>query len=240
VPGACSLTAHVASYKVGDPSQAGTFIGPLAVASTKQLLQEQVAAALEHGAVMLLPTDATRAAGGQLRAITRLGRLQLCAVCLCIGPFVTYCWALARVVSACHGLTDRHDPGCIAAALGHPGIFPPTVLLSTSFPEVLLQQESFGPLLLVQPVPDEQAALQGMAASHHGLTAAVFSREQQLAQHMLGSLDVGTGFWNQCGEMDFRLPWSGRRASGSGCTLGLQGLHVMLRPKSYNMVGCDS
>lgn len=96
-------------------------------------------------------------------------------------------------------MADRHDSGCNAAAPDHPRIFPPTVLLGTSFPEAVLQQESFGPLLLVQPVPHEQAALECMAASHHGLTAAVFSSNQQLAQHMLGSLDVGTGFWNQCG-----------------------------------------
>lgn len=80
--GACSLTAHASSYKVGDPSQAGTFIGPLALASTKELLQEQVAAALEHGATMLLPNDATRAAGEQLLAGTRLDRMQHCLAAL--------------------------------------------------------------------------------------------------------------------------------------------------------------
>ncbi len=63
---------------MGDPCEADTFIGPLALASTQQLLQEQVGAALAHGAAMLLPTDATRAAGGRVI----LALLQGCSTVL--------------------------------------------------------------------------------------------------------------------------------------------------------------
>ena len=89
--------------------------------------------------------------------------------------------------------------------------------------------------MFLQPVSGPEQALAHMAASRHGLTAAVFSADRQLAEGMLQQLDVGTAFWNHCGEMDVRLPWSGRRGSGLGLALGTPGLRLMLRPKSYSL-----
>jgi acyl-CoA reductase-like NAD-dependent aldehyde dehydrogenase len=109
------------------------------------------------------------------------------------------------------------------------------VLLSSSYPEDVLRHESFGPLLLLQPVSGPEQGLAAMAASSHGLTAAVYSADRQLAEHMLNKLDVGTGFWNACGEMSAALPWSGRRGSGMGLTLGMPGLRHLTRPKSFSM-----
>ena len=74
-----------------------------------------------------------------------------------------------------------------------------------------------------------------MDRSDFGLAASVWSADEAAARAVLERLDVGTAYWNCCDRVSPQLPWSGRRSSGVGSTLGHDGLAAMLRPKAYHL-----
>lgn len=41
---------------------------------------------------------------------------------------------------------------------------------------------------------------------------------------------------NACDKMSPHVPWSGRKGSGMGCTLGLEGLNAFLQPKALHLM----
>eukprot|EP00898_Chlorokybus_atmophyticus_P003309 jgi/Chlat1/397/Chrsp10S08630 len=94
---------------------------------------------------------------------------------------------------------------------------------------------SFGPVIGIQRVSDDDEAVALMGDTEYGLTAGVYSRDEEAAMRMLKALDVGTGYWNCCDRVSPALPWSGRKHSGVGSTLGLNGLRAMVRPKALHL-----
>ncbi|KAG2447389.1 hypothetical protein HYH02_007717 [Chlamydomonas schloesseri] len=122
-----------------------------------------------------------------------------------------------------------------AAAEESGGSFMPPAVLTHLRPGMrVLEEETFGPVLCVVAVsgPEEAAAL--MSRSRYGLTAACYSRDEGVARRLLRAADVGTVFWNGCGEMPLAMPWSGRRWSGLGFQLGgPEGYKAFLRPRSH-------
>ena len=99
----------------------------------------------------------------------------------------------------------------------------------------LMADESFGPVVAITSVADDEAAVRAMDNSVYGLTASVYSADQEKAESILSRLDVGSAYWNCCDRVSPRLPWSGRRASGLGATLGIDGLRAMLQPKAFHL-----
>ena len=68
-----------------------------------------------------------------------------------------------------------------------------------------------------------------------GLTAGVFSADEDRARGLLARLDAGSAYWNCCDRVSPRLPWSGRRDSGIGSTLSVDGIVAFTRPKAYHL-----
>ena len=71
----------------------------------------------------------------------------------------------------------------------------------------------------------------------YGLTAAVYTPDGERARRILRAVDVGTAYWNCCDRVSPRLPWTGRRASGLGATLGRDGISAFLRAKAWHLRG---
>jgi acyl-CoA reductase-like NAD-dependent aldehyde dehydrogenase len=113
--------------------------------------------------------------------------------------------------------------------------FEPTVIADADQSLRVMREESFGPIIGVMAVADDERALELMADTEYGLTAAVYSRDQNRAEHILSELDVGSAYWNCCDRVSPRLPWSGRRGSGIGCTLGSAGIRAFLKPKAWHL-----
>lgn len=109
--------------------------------------------------------------------------------------------------------------------------FPPTVLSDVNHTMDVMKEESFGPLIGIQAVENDAEALALMNDTTYGLTASVYCKHNQDAENILRELDVGTGYWNCCDRVSPRLPWSGRRGSGLGVTLGMDGLRSFVKPK---------
>lgn len=112
--------------------------------------------------------------------------------------------------------------------------FAPTVLLAVNHDMLVMTEETFGPVIGIQKVADQQEALALMADNKFGLTAAVYSEDQRVATAMLESLAVGSAYWNCSDRVSPRLPWSGRRLSGLGATLGEEGIRAFVAPKAWH------
>jgi acyl-CoA reductase-like NAD-dependent aldehyde dehydrogenase len=99
----------------------------------------------------------------------------------------------------------------------------------------VMQEESFGPIIGIMKVRDDDEALEMMKDTAYGLTASVYSDNRDRAEHILEQIDSGTGYWNCCDRVSAGVPWSGRKHSGIGATLSHQGLRAFTKPKAWHL-----
>jgi acyl-CoA reductase-like NAD-dependent aldehyde dehydrogenase len=113
--------------------------------------------------------------------------------------------------------------------------FEPTVLTDVTNDMKVMQEESFGPIIGIMKVRDDDEALEMMKDTAYGLTASVYSDNRDRAEHILKQIDSGTGYWNCCDRVSAGVPWSGRKHSGIGATLSHQGLRAFTKPKAWHL-----
>jgi|SRR5450432_126353 len=115
--------------------------------------------------------------------------------------------------------------------------FEPTILVNVSHDMLVMKDESFGPLIGIMKVKDDEEAIQLMQDTEYGLTAAVYSSEKNRAEKILSQLNTGSAYWNCCDRVSAPLPWSGRKHSGFGVALSHAGLRSFLKPKAWHFRG---
>lgn len=113
--------------------------------------------------------------------------------------------------------------------------FQPTVLLNVKNNMRVMQEESFGPIIGIMKVENDEEAIFMMNDTVFGLTAAVYSSSQSRAEGILAKIDSGSGYWNCCDRVSAALPWTGRKHSGFGSTLSHQGIRAFSKVKSYHL-----
>ena len=101
----------------------------------------------------------------------------------------------------------------------------------------LMREESFGPVIGIMKVKNDQEALDLMQDTDYGLTASVYSESFDRAQKILSHINAGTAYWNCCDRVSAAVPWSGRKQSGFGVTLSHQGIRAFTKTKAYHMKG---
>ena len=137
---------------------------------------------------------------------------------------------------------DAIEQGAIAHlvpadfAMDHPGsqYLAPQVLTNVHHGMRVMTEESFGPVVGIQKVKDDEEALALMNDSEFGLTAAIFSRDVDAAMALADRVKAGTVFLNRCDYLDPALAWTGVKNSGRGCTLSSVGFEHVTRPKSFH------
>jgi acyl-CoA reductase-like NAD-dependent aldehyde dehydrogenase len=112
--------------------------------------------------------------------------------------------------------------------------FEPTLLVDVPDAALVMSTESFGPLLPIAPVDDDEEALRLINDDALGLTASVWTRDRARAARLAPRLDVGTVYMNRCDALDPALPWVGVKDSGKGATLSVLGFEHLTRPKAWN------
>jgi len=174
-----ALVAEVQKFKLGEPTAADTYIGPLCRGEAAvHDLSEQV-------------LDAERQGGRVLTGGKRAAR-----------------------------------PGAY---------FEPTVIVDVKPGMRVMRDESFGPIIGVASVPNDEAALAAMADTEYGLTAAVYTQNESRAERILAELPVGSAYVNCCDRVSPRLPWTGRKNSGIGSTLSTLGIQAFVQPKAWHI-----
>ncbi|GAA5524753.1 NAD/NADP-dependent betaine aldehyde dehydrogenase [Microbulbifer aestuariivivens] len=111
----------------------------------------------------------------------------------------------------------------------------PQLLTEVNHEMRVMREESFGPVLGVQPVRDDEEAIALMNDSAFGLTAAIYSDDIEAASTIGDRLQTGTVFLNRCDYLDPALAWTGVKNSGRGCTLSSVGYEHLTRPKSFHL-----
>jgi acyl-CoA reductase-like NAD-dependent aldehyde dehydrogenase len=111
----------------------------------------------------------------------------------------------------------------------------PQILVNVDHRMKIMADECFGPVCGVMPVADDESAIRLMNNSPYGLTAAVFTRDEQAALAIGERIDTGTFFMNRCDYLDPALAWTGVKNSGRGATLSEIGFAHLTRPKSYHL-----
>ncbi len=173
------VSAALSQYRLGDPLDETTTMGPLARRQGLEELQQQVDDAVNRGARLLL--------GGQPVPNTK-------------GNF-----------------------------------YPPTLVADAPNDARIMQEESFGPLLPVASVQDDDHAIRLMNDSPFGLTASVWTADTERAERFASQLQAGTIFQNRCDYLDPMLPWTGWGDSGKGSTLSRFGFYHLTRRKSVHL-----
>ncbi len=178
-----AFVARVRAFRVGDPADEDTYIGPLTRPAQVGLIEAQVRDAVARGARLLC--------GGE--------RIE--------------------------------GPG---------NFFAPTVLIDVDHRMAAMRDESFGPVIGIQPAADDDEAARLMSDTEYGLTAGVYSRDEERARRILQRVGTGSSYWNCCDRVSPRLPWSGRGHSGLGVTLGRQGIRSFVRPRAWHLKSPDA
>jgi acyl-CoA reductase-like NAD-dependent aldehyde dehydrogenase len=113
--------------------------------------------------------------------------------------------------------------------------FEPTVFTDVDHSMALMKDESFGPIIGIEAVADDEAAVDLMNDTEYGLTAGVYAHNARRARRILSQLNAGSVYWNCCDRVSPRLPWSGVGHSGIGLTLSTYGIHTFTRPKAWHL-----
>jgi acyl-CoA reductase-like NAD-dependent aldehyde dehydrogenase len=113
--------------------------------------------------------------------------------------------------------------------------FEPTILVDATHNMDLMKEESFGPVIGIMKVRNDEEAIGFMQDTEYGLTASVYSAEKARAEKILHRLNTGSGYWNCCDRVSAPLPWSGRNHSGFGVALSHAGLLSFARPKAWHL-----
>jgi acyl-CoA reductase-like NAD-dependent aldehyde dehydrogenase len=74
-----------------------------------------------------------------------------------------------------------------------------------------------------------------MNDSDYGLTAAVWTRDEEAAARIGDHLETGTVFMNRCDYLDPALAWTGVKSSGRGVALSRLAYEHLTRPKSFHL-----
>ena len=112
---------------------------------------------------------------------------------------------------------------------------PPEVLVNVNHGMEVMTEESFGPVVGIQAVKDDEEAVRLMNDSRYGLTASIWTQDADAALRIGERVETGTWFMNRCDYLDPALAWTGVKDSGRGCTLSKLGLETFTRPKSFHL-----
>ncbi|WP_428698952.1 aldehyde dehydrogenase family protein [Stappia sp.] len=132
-----------------------------------------------------------------------------------------------------------------ARALVDPKLFPedkpgtpylmPQVLVDVDHQMSVMREESFGPVVGIMKVRDDEEALALMNDSPYGLTASIWTADEDAAIALGERLETGTVFMNRCDYLDPALVWTGVKDTGKGAALSEIGYLSLTRPKSYHL-----
>lgn len=111
----------------------------------------------------------------------------------------------------------------------------PQVLVNVDHTMSVMKEETFGPVVGIMKVSSDEQAIELMNDSAYGLTASLWTTNEEKALTIGDQLNTGTVFMNRCDYLDPSLPWVGIKQSGRGCSLSKLAYQQLTRPKSFHL-----
>ena len=166
-------------WKLGNPLEQETVVGPMARAQFADIVREQTGEALRKGAKSHLKWNDPR---------------------------------------------DKENSPYLA----------PEVLTDVNHQMAVMREESFGPVIGIMKVRDDNEAVELMNDSPYGLTASLWTEDLDTAQKLGARIETGTVYANRCDYLDPGLVWTGVKDTGKGGALSEIGYANLSQPKSYH------
>ncbi|MFT9847130.1 aldehyde dehydrogenase family protein [Aneurinibacillus sp. REN35] len=110
----------------------------------------------------------------------------------------------------------------------------PTIFTNTEPAMRIVQEEIFGPVLVIQTFETEEEAIRLANGTKYGLAGAVFTSDGAKAQRVIRKLRAGITWINTYHPTFNEAPWGGYKQSGIGRELGTYGFEEYLEVKQIN------
>jgi acyl-CoA reductase-like NAD-dependent aldehyde dehydrogenase len=110
----------------------------------------------------------------------------------------------------------------------------PQILVNVDHSMRVMREESFGPVVGIMPVRDDEEALALMNDSPYGLTASLWTADPERALALGRRIETGTVFLNRADYVDPAVCWTGCKDTGRGGAMSVLGYHAVTRPRSYH------
>ena len=176
-----AFVAVTQQYRLGNPTDANTNLGPMVRRSAADFVRAQIAEAVAQGAKSLV------------------------------------------------------DEAAFPASQVGTAYLSPHVLVNVNHNMRVMREESFGPVVGIMAVQDDEEAIRLMHDSDFGLTASIWTQDALAAEALAGQIATGTVFMNRCDYLDPALAWTGVKDTGHGISLSELGYAQLTRVKSYHL-----
>lgn len=140
---------------------------------------------------------------------------------------------IAEAVAA--GAQNLIDPSHFQNASKSSPYVAPALLTRVNHRMRVMNDECFGPVVGIMPVDTDDEAVALMNDSPYGLTAAVFTRDEDAALALGRQVRTGTFFMNRCDYLDPALAWTGVKNTGRGVSLSVVGYEQLTQAKSFHL-----
>lgn len=111
----------------------------------------------------------------------------------------------------------------------------PTVFADVTSDMRIVQEEIFGPVVVIQKFKEEDEAIEFANDTTYGLAGAVFSTDQNKAMRTIKKVRSGITWVNNYHLTGVQAPWGGYKQSGIGRSLGTYGLDEYQETKQINI-----
>ena len=133
-------------------------------------------------------------------------------------------------------IADARENSKVVEGSADSGCFIPPTLVVNPPPEAkILQDETFGPVITIQPFQSDQEAIKLANVTGYGLSASIFGKNRKRMKAIAKRVKTGTVSFNDVlthyGIAD--LPFGGLGLSGIGKVHGKEGLRAFSRQKGY-------
>ncbi|KAH0566328.1 hypothetical protein GP486_000264 [Trichoglossum hirsutum] len=112
---------------------------------------------------------------------------------------------------------------------------PPTLLIDVNHDMLVMKEETFGPVIPVMKVKNDEEAVRLMNDSEFGLTASIWTKDVAKGTELAERVEAGTVFINRCDFPSPDLAWTGWKNSGKGVTLSRFGFEQFVKLKSFHI-----
>ena len=114
--------------------------------------------------------------------------------------------------------------------------FEPTVLVDVTNDMKVMREETFGPVLPIKVVKDEEEAIREANGTRYGLLASVWTADNEHGRRLARRLEAGTVIINDAVYTNgaAQTPWFGVKESGMGVAHGKAGMLEFVRMKHIN------
>ena len=111
----------------------------------------------------------------------------------------------------------------------------PQILVDVDHSMEVMREEAFGPVAGIMKVSSDEQAIELMNDSIYGLTASIWTSDEDAALAIAERIDTGTCMMNHADFVDPALAWTGVKDTGCGCSLSALGYQQLTRPKSFHI-----